>query len=550
MRMRDIQPEGVAEDMLSRRTFVAGLGLGALGLAVATTGCSSPEGKSADDSAEAAKQGQPDGDDAAEGQTETPQASGQSETVDVDVCVIGAGPSGLTAAITAADAGCSVLVVEALPQLGICGHSMTAVGTPWQKDLNITMTPQDLVDFWATYDGPLQDRELMLSIASESAATVEWLGQHGVEFVGVTAPPTNPFQDPLCTMVTKGGRDGKASYLDPLKATADAAGVQFRFGCTVEALAQDSSGAIVGVTAAEGGNTLTVNAKSTVVCAGGFGSNTDIVRLYAPRTPNVGPVQGVANGFAVLSAKAVGAQLVMPGGTQALFNSKVGPDNAGQGMFFDVNGKRFINENLYTFDRSGMALEMGISQYWALYDSVAIEGIYGMPKDNFLAGVEEGTVIQADTIEEIATRIGVSANTLKKTVETYNGYCEAGKDAEFGKPAVRSGRVSDPNKANEYDPDLIEREFKLLNPVAVPPFFAVGMQANSTYLTGTQGGMKINGDAQVLDTADRPIEGLFAAGESANGQIFGYMYPQSGASLCMCFTLGRFAGASAAEHAA
>lgn len=525
---------------LSRRTFITGMSMGALGLAgMGLAGCAgepNPNKQQADPSDSA----------------EPSNSTGSPESLNADVCVIGAGPAGLTAAINAAEAGAQVLVIDQLEDIGVCGHSITAVGTPWQDEAGITMTPEDLVDFWATYDDPHLDRDLMLFVARESAATIAWLDEHGPTFVGVTVPPTNPFQEPMCTFVTTGGRDGKASYLNPLKATADALGIEFKFATTASGLVQDESGAVVGVTATgSDGHEVRIDARSTIIASGGFGSNTDLVRLYAPRTPNVGPVTGIANGFAVTVAPAIGAELVMPGGTQALFSNpgKVGPDHAGQGLFVDGDGRRFINENLYTFDRSAIAFKQGISRYYALYDEPTTSTLYGMPKDGFAAGVESGAVVTADTVEELAGKLGINAAALAATVEAYNGYCETGIDEEFGKPAARTGRVTDPDKANEYDPDVIEREFKLLNPLATPPFYAVSMVADSTYLTGTQGGLKINADAEVFSTNGTPLPGLFAAGEAANGQVFGYAYPQSGASLCLCFTLGRFAGASAAAYA-
>lgn len=525
---------------LSRRTFITGLGFGALGLAGAgLAGCAGKPNENIKQSDASGKK--------------NPAEVGPAEDLSVDVCVIGAGPSGLTAAIEAAEAGARVLVIEQSPTLGVCGHSITAVGTPWQVEQGISMTPEDLVDFWSTYGDPHLDRDLMLLVARESAQTIDWLGSHGVEFVGVTLPPTNPFQDPLCTLVTKGGRDGKASYLDPLKAKADELGIEFKFETKALALVKNESGAIVGV-AAEGldGHAVNIAAASTVVASGGFGSNAELVRLYAPRTPNVGPVEGTSNGFAVLSALQVGAELVMPGGAQAMFSNpgKAGPDYAGQGLYVNIDGKRFLNENLYTFDRSALAFEQGVSRYFALYDSQTVQGLYGMPFDKIEEAVAAGAAVKADSIAEIAAALGINASTLSQTVDTYNGYCARGVDEEFGKPATRMGKVSDPKKANEYDPDVIDKEFSLLNPLVVPPFYAVTMKADSTRLTGTQGGMKINESAQVMSVSGEALPGLFAAGEAANGQIFGYAYPQSGASLCQCFTFGRIAGASAAAFSA
>ena len=534
--------DGLLNEGVSRRNFLAGVGVGALGLAtVGLTACGGQPSKS-----EGAQDADADASEAAGAGSSTP-----GETVEADVCVIGSGPSGLSAAIAAAEAGASVVVVEALDDIGVCGHSITAVGTPWQQDLGITMTAENLVDFWAAFDDPHQDRDLMLMVAGESANTISWLGKQGVEFVGVTVPPTNPFQDPMCTMVTKGGRDGKASYLTPLKAKADELGVSFRFGATATGLVRDDSGAISGVTADVKGGSISVNAKATVLASGGFGSDAELVRLFAPRTPNSGDLTGVSHGFALRQAPRIGAQIAMPGGTQALFSNpnQAGNDLAGMGMFVTLDGKRFVNENRYTFDRSAIAFEQGISRYWAIYDEPGSYALYNMSKDNFAKGIEAGTVTKADTVAELAAAIGMNAAALEQTVASYNAACESGVDAEFGKPAKRTGRVSDPNKANEYDPDVIEREFTLLNPIATPPFYAVEMQASAAGVTGTQGGVKIDASTAVVGTSDEAIPGLFAAGEAANGQIFGYAYPQSGASLCMCFTLGRIAGDSAAAYA-
>ena len=143
----------------------------------------------------------------------------------------------------------------------------------------------------------------------------------------------------------------------------------------------------------------------------------------------------------------------------------------------------------------------------------------------------------------------INVAAFKETVEAYNGYCASGDDAEFGKPATRMGRVFDPDDPKEYDLDLIDKEFVLLNEIATAPFYAIEMTVQASALSGTAGGIRSNTNGEVLDVEGNIIPNLYAVGESSNGHLIGYFYPQSGTSLCMCFCFGRYAGAAAAANA-
>jgi len=516
----------------SRRGFVQVAGIAGIGAALADAGLANAQEVAAEE-----------------------QADLEPESLEADVCVIGAGPTGLTAAAAAADEGARVLVIEKRPFLGTTGHSITAVGTKWQQELGIDMTPEDLVDFLTTYPDPHQDRDMLLFLARESCATIDWLGAHGAEFVGVCAPPTNPFQEPMRTLVTVGDRDGAKAYLEPLMAYIQEKGVEVRFEVEALALKQDANGAVVGV-AAKGsdGHEVEIAARSVVIAAGGYGSNYDLLRRYSPFNQLSQQFQGPQTGFAVTAGLKVGAQLVMPGGCTRSYGPDwtLPADNEGRAIMVTPEGKRFVNENLYFSDCGYLGGEQGISMCYRLYDQdlVAALEAEGVSFAGVDAALAAGTAYKADSLEQLAAQLGMNAAALVETVQRYNAACASGVDEEFGKPAKRTGKIYDPARELSYMPVMIDKEYTLLNPVATPPFYALVCEckAGGAY-TITHGGVKTNTDGQVLDCLDQPISGLYAAGESANGQFLGKWYPQSGTSLCICFTMGRFAGASAGRNA-
>jgi fumarate reductase flavoprotein subunit len=137
--------------------------------------------------------------------------------------------------------------------------------------------------------------------------------------------------------------------------------------------------------------------------------------------------------------------------------------------------------------------------------------------------VDDGTLLRADSMRELARLIDVPADALEASVARYDGDVAKGADEDFFKP---SG---------------------MLRPIATPPFYAARIRAAIICWTGT--GLRIDREAQVLDAAGRPISGLYAAGETTGG-MFGECYAAGGASIGNAVVFGRIAGANAARRSA
>ena len=111
--------------------------------------------------------------------------------------------------------------------------------------------------------------------------------------------------------------------------------------------------------------------------------------------------------------------------------------------------------------------------------------------------VAAGDYLRADTLEELAEKMGVPAGALKETVKRYNGWCKAGEDKDFGVPA------------------------RFLSSVTKPPYYAGKVSA---WLLNVGYGVHVNADSQVLTESDEPIGGLFAVG-NMQGDFFANSYP-------------------------
>jgi 3-oxosteroid 1-dehydrogenase len=201
-------------------------------------------------------------------------------------------------------------------------------------------------------------------------------------------------------------------------------------------------------------------------------------------------------------------------------------------------GERFASEGL-SYDRFGNEivkdqLQQGdYAPCWMIFDATfrenyALGGLMPnivMPDWRIPSNWWDNYVFRSSSLGELASKIGMSGERLDATIKRFNGFCVTGVDEDFG----RGG--------NAYDRAWGDRRVKpnsCLAPINKPPFYAVRVDLGDL---GTKGGLKCNGHAQVLDLHDKPIPGLYAAGNSA-GSPFANAYPGAGGTIGVALTFG------------
>ncbi len=177
---------------------------------------------------------------------------------------------------------------------------------------------------------------------------------------------------------------------------------------------------------------------------------------------------------------------------------------------------------------------------WAIFDEAALSiatedpaflDPYGLGVDMesnwtsevLRAQIASGRVAQAGDLHALAASVGIAADGLATAVAQWNTDVEAGADQVFEKPPA------------------------MLLPISTPPFYAVELRAAMIGMTFA--GLRTDHRAQVLDSAGRPIGGLYAAGELVGG-LMGWIYPAGGTSIGNALVFGRIAGSEAANVAA
>lgn len=448
-----------------------------------------------------------------------------------DVVIIGAGGAGLSAAITAAEAGAKVIVVEKMPMVGgntlISGAEMAAPGNWLQTTENIEDDKDQFYEDIMKGGDNESDPELVRVLADSALDGAEWLRDE----VNVI------FED---YMLFFGGHSVKRSLvplnasgvelINKLEAKALELGVEIHTNTPATEIVQEN-GKVNGVKAEYNGKEVLYSANNGVIVAsGGFGSNLDMRVKYNPamdeKILSTNTVGSTGDGITMaekLNAQIVDMQYIQtyptcdPERGTLLYVGDVRMD--GRSILVNKEGKRFVEEleRRDVISSAVVAQTGGVSYMFWDEASMIASKVNVKHKAEYDNLIERGILVKADTLEEAAAFFEIDATELQNTVNNYNEYAKNGKDLEFNKRGELTAFTDGPYYIMKSIPAIHH----------------------------TMGGIKINTDAQVLDVDGKVIDGLFAAGE-VTGDIHGTNRLGSDA-IADIVVFGRIAGKNAAE---
>ena len=462
--------------------------------------------------------------------------SGQAQAAapkaaEYDAVVLGAGPAGLIAAITAHDAGARVVVLEkrdrpdgnAIFALGsVCGW-----GTRHQKEQGIEDTAEAFYAMMMDISKQMGDKALNRTYTDNISAGIDWLESDiGVKFGKIRKMPY-PRLGRTCRVVGDGITGGAALVQALLKA-AKKRGIEIRFQHKAIELLHDDRFAVTGVKAATPDGIVTINAKGGVcIATGGFSANPEMVDRY---------IGGWATRMVLRGSKSTTGENISR--TMPLYTKFVNMDqfhsgpivgathvnpadvlNSGYGVQVNTSGDRFMDENNTYVIKARTTGQMTLDNMaWVIVDSDCSVLDKVIPKYDRL----NSPYGKADTIEELCKQVKLPAAKVAKVVKAYNDALAAGKLGEMNPPCT----------------------YKKPHPVAKAPFYAIPFQGG---MTATFGGPLINVKAEIQNLDGTSIPGLYAVGNSAGG-IFFHNYA-GGAQLGAATVFGRIADNELAARA-
>ncbi|MFR5090749.1 MAG: FAD-dependent oxidoreductase [Adlercreutzia equolifaciens] len=486
-----------------------------------------------------------------------------ASTVDTDILVIGAGLSGCACAAAAAEKGGKVTVVEKTGSFNGRGGGFGAINSRYMEAQNIVVDKVNAKQHWIAqcasrtnedhYREVLQQLRGGLQLAHRQ---VRGLGRlrHG----GRVLQPRRRLRRAAGIPYVHDPRRGRPHLHRLRRCRAVLPGrrerrrrVRVRFPCRAAREGRLRQGVRLHLRDLRG---LTVQynaAKGVVLATGDIGGSPEMCEAYAPICAEYGQPRsqytpaGVNTGDGHKMGMWVGAQL-----QDLPFPTMMHPQAFcwfhGPFLFVNDNGERFMCEDTWVQGKSLAINKQPNGEAWSVFDANwPTDLVNGLPygggmfwdsfrpygsdlelapeyfKTQIPLYIEQGMAYEADTIEELAGKIGCDAATLTATVDRYNGMCEAGEDTDYHKKPV------------------------FLTPVKQGPFYALKV---GPALLAVCGGLKCNNDFQCLDENGEVIEGLYVLG-NIMGDITAVDYPinVAGNSHGRCITFGYLLGHELAE---
>ena len=439
-------------------------------------------------------------------------AGRQAPSLSADVVVVGAGISGLSAALEAARGGASVTVVDMWSVFG--GHAVMSeggvsiVGTPAQQARGIDDTPDLAFRDFVTWGEDADTAWVRFYTDSSRAQLYSWLSAMGVTFDTLVQLPGNSVPR---FHRTRGRGLGLVSpiYTECVRHP----NVKFEWNVKVTGLVVER-GRVSGVRGENlrTGGAIELRGRAVVLATGGFQTNLALVREFWPRNLHFperilagSGVNSVGSGLRI--AQQAGAVLYNTDHQWNYVTGLVDPRHPGgwrglnaqnrESIWVNAQGRRFVNEWAGNKVAFPALLDQRPTTYWAIFDDSTKRAfrIAGSDWGDFrtiqkLIFDDSALVKTAPSIEALAAAAGLPPSTLSETVRQYNAMVDRGEDTDFGR--FGPGRASTPPQ------------------IARPPFYAVQF---FPLTRKSMGGVRVDRSTRVLDERGRPIPGLYAVGE-------------------------------------
>jgi len=488
--------------------------------------------------------------------------------LDADVIVVGCGNAALCAAISAREKGADVLVIERspMPQKGgnsyfsggwmrftfdsarDLGEDLPELATDGNQDFDvIPYTASKYFDEIAELTEFRADPTLTLLLVNKSRETIKWMHGKGVRFNWTFGRQNLKIKG---RYQVSGGNiavsGGGAGLIEKLVNAAESIGVRFIYETRAVALLGEAGHKVTGICAVKSnGESIELNSKSVILASGGFGASAEKRARFLGPGWDLAKVRGTSSntGDGIDMALQFGAQSYghWSGAHAVCWDAttpKGGDRNSGNefsrnsyplGLLVNRNAERFLDEgldfgsNTYGKFGSNIISQPGSIAY-QVFDSQVLDFL-----DTNYSGRMVSKVI-ANSVQELGEKLGIDGIALQSTINNYNS-------------ALDSKQIFDPNALDgKSTRNLNPPKSNWANPITEAPFYGFTV---TTGLTFTFGGVRVDEAAKILSVDDKPIEGLYAAGEMLGG-IFYYTSP-SGGGLMAGSVFGRIAGENAAS---
>ncbi|MCC6536361.1 MAG: FAD-binding protein, partial [Bryobacterales bacterium] len=457
------------------------------------------------------------------------------------------------AALEGARAGLRVTVVEQNSVPGghavISSGGLSLIATPLQKSLNIPDTPELAIQDFLRWGEDANEEWVRHYVNASKTEIYDWMTALGTEF---TFASLNGAGNSVARFHSPRGQ-GLGLVIPVYREILRQGGVAFLLGTRVTAVRTSAEGRVTGV-ATENlrtGAKAELRGGAVVLSTGGYAAQLDLVRSAWPpfmRTPERVLAGGgfFAFGGGMDLAKQAGGVAIKldhqwnyenglpdpfdPEGKRGYFTNVQG------GIWVNAQGKRFALEQHEPKAAVPAIAAQNPARYWTIFDAEGRKGFRvvhaGFGEDRVRELFEAPNFIhRADSIAQLAEKVGLPADVLQATIERYNSMVEAGEDKDFGRfgPSKKVAPGSFPAPPPRK--------------IAAPPFYAA---PNFILIRKSGGGIQVDLQTRVLKADGTPIPGLYAAGEATGFLQINGKHGMEGTFLGPCILMGRIAAQAAA----